>query len=66
MSSGCSQAANGTDDKLERDIIEKINILGKNGGYMIAPAHIIQNDVSPDRVLLFIELCKKYGVYENE
>jgi uroporphyrinogen decarboxylase len=56
----------GTDDELERDIIEKINILGKDGGYMIAPAHIIQNDVSPDRVLLFIELCKKYGVYENE
>lgn len=52
---------NGTDEELERDIIEKINILGKDGGYMIAPAHIIQNDVSPDRVILFIELCKKHG-----
>lgn len=51
----------GSDDELERDIIEKISILGKDGGYMIAPAHIIQNDVSPERVLRLIELCKKYG-----
>lgn len=52
---------NGTDEELECDIIEKITILGKGGGYMISPAHIIQADVSPERVLLFIELCKKYG-----
>jgi uroporphyrinogen decarboxylase len=53
----------GTDEELEKDIIEKINILGKDGGYMISPAHIIQNDVSPERVLKFIELCKKHGKY---
>ncbi|NQU51576.1 MAG: hypothetical protein HQ522_03455 [Bacteroidetes bacterium] len=52
---------NGTDEELENDIIEKINILGEGGGYMISPAHIIQNDVSPQRVLKFIELCKKNG-----
>lgn len=51
----------GTDEELEKDIIEKISILGKEGGYMISPAHIIQNDVSPERVLKFIELCKKHG-----
>ena len=51
----------GTDEELERDIVEKITILGKDGGYMIAPAHIIQNDVSPERVQLFIDLCKKHG-----
>ena len=54
---------NGTDEELERDIIDKISILGKNGGYMIAPAHIIQNDVSPERVKKFIELCIKHGTY---
>ena len=50
---------NGTDAELERDITEKIAILGKGGGYMISPAHIIQADVSPERVKLFIDLCKK-------
>jgi uroporphyrinogen decarboxylase len=52
---------NGTDEELEKDIIEKISILGKGGGYMISPAHIIQNDVSPERVLKFLELCHKHG-----
>lgn len=52
---------NGTDAELEETIIERINILGKDGGYMIAPAHIIQNDVSPERVEKFIELCKKHS-----
>jgi uroporphyrinogen decarboxylase len=56
---------NGSDEALANDIIEKISILGKNGGYMIAPAHILQNDVSPERVLKFIELCKKYGSLNN-
>jgi uroporphyrinogen decarboxylase len=54
---------NGSDEELEKDILEKISILGKGGGYMISPAHIIQNDVSPDRVLKFIDLCKKHGKY---
>ncbi len=52
---------NGSDEALEMDIIEKITALGKDGGYMIAPAHIIQNDVTPERVKKFIELCLKNG-----
>jgi len=54
---------NGTDEELENDIIEKMKILGKNGGYMVSPAHIIQNDVDPERVEKFIELCLKHGKY---
>ena len=54
---------NGTDEELENDIIEKITILGKGGGYMIAPAHIIQNDVTPERVEKFINLCLKHSKY---
>jgi len=56
----------GTDDELERDIIEKISILGESGGYMISPAHIIQNDVSPERVLKFIDLCLKHGSCQRD
>ena len=54
----------GSDAELEADVREKIKILGANGGYMISPAHIIQNDVSPERVEKFIELCMRYGKYE--
>ncbi len=52
---------NGSDEELENDIIEKISILGKGGGYMISPAHILQSDVKPERVKKFIELCLKHG-----
>jgi len=55
---------NGSDEELEKDIKNKIAVLGKDGRYMVSPAHIIQNDVSPDRVLKFIELCKKYGKFQ--
>jgi len=54
----------GSDAELESDIQEKIRILGKNGGYMISPAHIIQRDVPPERVEKFIELCIQYGSYK--
>lgn len=53
----------GSDQELEADIKEKVKILGAGGGYMISPAHIIQNDVSPERVEKFIELCVKHGAY---
>jgi uroporphyrinogen decarboxylase len=53
----------GTDEELESDIVEKINVLGENRGYMISPAHIIQSDVSPERVQTFIALCRKHGKY---
>jgi uroporphyrinogen decarboxylase len=52
---------NASDEELEKDIVEKITILGRDGGYMIAPAHIMQNDVSPGRVKKFIELSLKHG-----
>lgn len=55
----------GTDEELEKDIREKIEILGAGGGYMVAPAHIIQADVSPERVEKFIKLCKQYGKYTD-
>jgi len=57
---------NGTDLEVEADIKEKCEILGKNGGYMIAPAHIMQADISPERVKLYLEMCKKYSTCHLE
>ena len=55
---------NGTDEEVEADIKEKCEVLGRNGGYVISPAHIIQVDVTPERVKFFIEKAKQYGRYE--
>lgn len=50
-----------TDEELAADIKARMEILGKDRGFMIAPAHIIQSDVSPERVETFIAMCKQYG-----
>ncbi len=54
---------NGTAEEIEADVAEKIRILGKGGGYMCSPAHMIQSDVSMDNVEAFINAVNKHGVY---
>lgn len=54
---------NGTAQEIEADIAKKIEVLGAGGGYMCAPAHIIQSDTSMENVEIFINAVKKYGVY---
>ncbi|MDR2435078.1 MAG: hypothetical protein LBD47_11000 [Treponema sp.] len=36
--------------EIKKDMHERAAILGKNGGYLMAPAHIIQADVKPETV----------------
>jgi uroporphyrinogen decarboxylase len=45
---------------IEQDVADKVRILGAGGGYMIAPAHIIQADTSPERVVEFIRAAKNF------
>jgi uroporphyrinogen decarboxylase len=51
------------DNELEAEIQEKFRILGREWGYVIAPAHIVQADVLPERVEKFVEFCLKHGKY---
>jgi uroporphyrinogen decarboxylase len=54
---------NGSVAEIEADVRTKIAVLGKGGGYMIAPAHIIQADTSVEQVEAFIAAARKYGNY---
>jgi uroporphyrinogen decarboxylase len=54
---------NGSVDDIEADVREKIEILGEGGGYIIAPAHIVQADTLPENVEAFIAAAQKYGSY---
>jgi uroporphyrinogen decarboxylase len=53
----------GSADEIEADVRAKIEVLGRGGGYMVAPAHIIQSDTPPENVEAFIRAVRKYGVY---
>ena len=53
----------GSPADIDADIAEKIRILGASGGYLCAPAHIIQSDTPMENVEAFISAVKKHGVY---
>ncbi len=54
----------GNKDEIRKEIRYRENILGKDGGYLLAPAHIIQSDVSPETIFTMIEAAREYGNYE--
>jgi uroporphyrinogen decarboxylase len=52
---------NGTPAQIREDIQSKIEILGKNGGYIIAPAHNIQDDTPVENILAFFDAIRTYA-----
>jgi uroporphyrinogen decarboxylase len=53
----------GTPEEIEADIKAKIEVLGRDGGYMCSPAHIVQADTSTENVEAFIAAVRKHGRY---
>lgn len=53
----------GNVEKIREEIKFRCEILGENGGYMAAPAHIIQADTTPETVKIMIEAIKEFGKY---
>ncbi len=50
---------NKTPDEIKDEIQKRKNILGRNGGYIVAPAHNIQDDTSIENINAFFEAAKK-------
>lgn len=46
---------------IRAEVARRAAIMGRKGGYLIAPAHIIQADVSPETVLLLCEAVRGLG-----
>jgi len=53
----------GTPDEVKKEVKQRIKELGEGGGYIIAPSHHIQLDVSIDNIMAFFEASKEYGKY---
>jgi uroporphyrinogen decarboxylase len=53
----------GTPKEIEADVKAKIEVLGRGGGYMAAPAHIIQAQTPMENVESFIQAVQQHGVY---
>ncbi|MEM2134817.1 MAG: uroporphyrinogen decarboxylase family protein [Candidatus Jordarchaeaceae archaeon] len=54
---------NGTPQEIEAEVKRVIEILGKNGGYILAPSHNLQGDVPPQNVVAMFDAALKYGKY---
>lgn len=50
----------GTPKQIKDEIHRRIDILGKNGGYLVAPAHNIQDDTPVENILAFFDAVKTY------
>jgi len=50
---------NKTPNEIKAEVLRRKSIFGKNGGYIVAPAHNIQDDTSVENVLAFFEAAKK-------
>ena len=49
--------------RIRAEIKERISILGKDRGYLLAPAHILQTDVSADTIEEMIKATIEFGNY---
>ncbi|MGQ8335532.1 uroporphyrinogen decarboxylase family protein [Sunxiuqinia sp. A32] len=50
---------NGTPEEIKTEVTRRAGILGKGGGYIIAPAHNIQEDTSKENILALFETVKR-------
>ena len=47
-----------TPEEVKAEMHRVMDILSKNGGYILAPTHAMPNDVPPENVLAFLEVAK--------
>jgi uroporphyrinogen decarboxylase len=48
----------GTTEDVRQKVHEVINILGSDGGFLIAPSHILEPEVPWENVITFVETVK--------
>jgi uroporphyrinogen decarboxylase len=53
----------GTPDNVDSAVKTMIESVGKGGGFLIAPSHVLEPDVPWANVLAFIDAVHKYGPY---
>ena len=53
----------GTPEEVRQEIKRVINILGKDGGYMVASVHTIMHEVPPENILAMVDAVEDFGYY---
>jgi hypothetical protein len=53
----------GTPEDVQRDVIDRLRILGPGGGFIWNSIHNIQYDVPPDNIIAALDTAREYGTY---
>ncbi len=53
----------GTQEEVRQEVRRVINLLGENGGYLVASVHTIMNDVPAENVLAMVDAVEEFGQY---
>ncbi len=51
----------GTVEDVRREVIDNLNILGRGGGYILAPCHNIQSLTPVENIIAMYETGYEYG-----
>ncbi len=51
----------GDEKAIRAEVARRVGIMGRNGGYLLAPAHIVQADVSPETLLCLRDAVNSIG-----
>ncbi len=54
----------GTPDDVDREVKRMIETVGKGGGLIIAPTHVLEPEVPLDNIRAFLDAVDRYGHYE--
>lgn len=50
----------GTPEDIKKEVKERLDYVGKQGGLLICPTHILEPEVPVENVIAFIDACKNY------
>ena len=45
----------GTPEEVKKEVIERLRVLGKNGGYILGPSHAIQDGTPPENIVAMFD-----------
>jgi uroporphyrinogen decarboxylase len=51
----------GTIKEVQKEVLDNLRIMGKGGGYILAPCHNIQPLTPPENIVAMYETCYKNG-----
>lgn len=54
----------GTKEEVRRVVRERIDTVGKGGGLLIAPTHVIEPEVPWENIMAFVEAVDEFGYYD--